>query len=195
MNWKLSLVTSTRCLDDTAGPCDVAFDVTACPTTFDANGAVTAWEDRIYVDLTPPTLTSLKMVSASNFDDGAVVRNTEDATVTLVMSEPLLFRAANVLPKARLVVDCGGAAKEEATADLALTLEAAGNGVAANTYKLEFTGGAAIGTAPDVLGGTVALTSNCQTSQLCLDFVTGVTDTAGLIFVKLVSPPCATSVR
>ena len=179
VNWKLSLVTSTRCLDDTAGPCDVAFDVTACPTTFDANGAVTAWEDRIYVDLTPPTLTSLKMVSASNFDDGAVVRNTEDATVTLVMSEPLLFRAANVLPKARLVVDCGGAAKEEATADLALTLEAAGNGVAANTYKLEFTGGAAIGTAPDVLGGTVALTSNCQTSQLCLDFVTGVTDTAG----------------
>ena len=182
VNWKLSLVTTTTCLDGTTSPlCAVAFDVTACPSlsaTF-TNGVPSAWEDRIYVDVTPPTLTSLRMVSVTNPTLGAVVRDTESATVTFVSSEPLLYGGSSTLPAARLLVkDCGPL--DEATADLTIAAVTPGSGVAANTYTLAFTGAShRIGT---VTVGS-AITANCQTSQLCLDFVTTsstlVTDTAG----------------
>ena len=76
--WSVSLVTETTCLSG-AGTCPVTFEVTRCPAAGEdlSDGAVTEWERRVFVDLTPPTITSLRIASSANPELGAVVRELE----------------------------------------------------------------------------------------------------------------------
>ena len=109
--WSVSLVTETTCLSG-AGTCPVTFEVTRCPAAGEdlSDGVVTSWERRVFVDLTPPTITSLRIASSANPELGAVVRDAETAAVTFVASEPLAVGGADASPPTiRLVTESCGA--------------------------------------------------------------------------------------
>ena len=177
VNWKLSLVTSTACLGDVGTTCLVKFDVSACPADGEltvAGGVATVaqWEERVYVDLSPPVITSVRLVSSSSPEDGPVVRHSETAAVTFVATEPLVNggAASLVAPDARLVAEsCGEVSYAAASAEVQTAVVPVGNGVAANTYTATFTLDDALAIAP----------ASCQTSLLCLDFLDDATDAAG----------------
>jgi hypothetical protein len=180
VNWKLSLVTSTACLGDAASTCLVKFDVSACPAAgaLSVSGGVatvTSWEERVYVDLSPPVITSVKLVSTSSPADGPVVRDGETAAVTFVATEPLV-NASALAPYARLVAESCGPAESYAAASANVTTNVvavvSGNGVAANTYTASFM-------LNDTLAIAAATPASCQTSKLCLDFPDDATDLAG----------------
>ena len=82
----------------------VTFEVTRCPAAGEdlSDGVVTSWERRVFVDLTPPTITSLRIASSANPELGAVVRDAETAAVTFVASEPSPS-AARTRPRRRFV--------------------------------------------------------------------------------------------
>ena len=177
VNWKLSLVTSTACLGDVGTTCLVKFDVSACPavgalTVAGGVATVAQWEERVYVDLSPPVITSVRLVSSSSPEDGPVVRHSETAAVTFVATEPLVNggAASLVAPDARLVAEsCGEVSYAAASAEVQTAVVPVGNGVAANTYTATFTLDDALAIAP----------ASCQTSLLCLDFLDDATDAAG----------------
>ena len=146
VNWKLSLVTSTACLGDVGTTCLVKFDVSACPavgalTVAGGVATVAQWEERVYVDLSPPVITSVRLVSSSSPEDGPVVRDSETAA-DLRGTEPLVNGGAATLRRAGRAPGGGvvrGGVVRGGEPEVQTAVVPVGNGVAANTYTATFT--------------------------------------------------------
>ena len=156
VNWNLALTTTTTCLSG-SGTCLIAFEVNRCPdgavpNAVDGVVTVTSWERKVVVDLTRPTITSLLLASATNPDEGPVVRDSERAKVRFVASEPLAVSGPNP-PNVRLVTeDCSGAIISAVTAT---TL------VAGTDSTYEVVGNVAVD--DTALGG-----ATCEMSRVCV---------------------------
>ena len=124
----------------------------AVPNAVDGVVTVTSWERKVVVDLTRPTITSLLLASATNPDEGPVVRDSERAKVRFVASEPLAVSGPNP-PNVRLVTeDCSGAIISAVTA----TTLVAGTD---STYEV----GGNVAVDDTALGG-----ATCEMSRVCV---------------------------